>query len=249
MESMGLAQFLFELASDGRLGILAAIEEKPLRHAEIGRHLDMTDSEVTRHLSRIASAGLVNRNSRGEYEPTSQTRLLSAGLPFFRFLATNREFLRSHDLLVLPAHFVERVGALNEGTFTLGTYKVVAAQERALRSAKQRIWALTEHAFEQALPIMREKASEGADVRVIRSREGYEDTVPLFSGVERNYPVRLLEETRIFLAVLDDQAGVCFPGADGKVDMSTMLLLRDPRGYRWAADLFLHFWEAAGERL
>lgn len=41
MESMGLAQFPFELASDERLGILAAIEEKPLRHAEIGRHLEM----------------------------------------------------------------------------------------------------------------------------------------------------------------------------------------------------------------
>lgn len=249
MGSMGLAQFLFELASDERLGILGAIAEKPLRHALIARQLDMTDSETTRHLNRLASVGLVNRNSEGEYEPTSQARLLSAGLPFFLFLTTNREFLRTHDLLVLPTEFLERLGALNEGTFTTGTYKVVATQERALRTVKRRLWVLTEHAFEQALPIMREKASGRADVRVIRPREGFENAIPILSGIKRNYPVRLLGETKIFLAVLDDQAGVCFPTLDGEVDMSTMILLQDPRGYRWAADLFLHFWEKARERL
>src|SRR2546427_8502210 len=52
MESTGLARFLFELASDERLGILGAIEEKPLRHAQIARRLKITDSETTRHLNR-----------------------------------------------------------------------------------------------------------------------------------------------------------------------------------------------------
>src|SRR3989475_9770055 len=31
--------------------------------------------------------------------------------------------------------------------------------------------------------------------------------------------------------------------------LSMMLLLQDPRRYCWAADLFLHFWEEAGEHL
>jgi predicted transcriptional regulator len=209
----------------------------------------MTDSETTRHLSRLASAGLIRRNPRGEYEPTNQARLLSSGLPFFHFLTTHREFLQHHDLLTLPSAFIERLGALSDGIFTTGTYRVVATQERALRTVKGRLWVLTEHAFEQALPIIREKASQGADVRVIRPREGSEDAVLALGGTKRNYPVRLLGETKIFLAVLDDQAGVCFASLDGKVDMSTMILLQDPRGYRWAADLFLHFWEQAGEPL
>ena len=51
MESTGLARFLFELASDERLGSLEAIEEKPLRHAQIARRLKITDSETTRHLN------------------------------------------------------------------------------------------------------------------------------------------------------------------------------------------------------
>ncbi|MGQ0797009.1 MAG: helix-turn-helix transcriptional regulator [Methanobacteriota archaeon] len=247
MESTGIAGFVFELASDQRLGILAAVAEKPLRHAEIARRLRMTDSETSRHLNRLSAAGLVTKNPRGEHELTSLARLLSAGLPFFRFLTANREFLLTHDVLVLPPEFVDRLGALSEGTFTRGTYRVVATQERFLRAVKQRIWVLTEQAFEQALPILRQKAVDGADVRVIRPREGFEDAV-LPTRVRRNYPARLLDRIPIFLAVLDDAAGVCFPSFDGSVDMSTMLLLEDARGCGWAADLFLRFWERARER-
>src|SRR3989442_4597133 len=90
MESTGLARFLFELASDERLGILEAIEEKPLRHAQIARRLKITDSETTRHLNRLASTGLLTKNPQSQYEPTSLARLASAGFPFFRFLLANR---------------------------------------------------------------------------------------------------------------------------------------------------------------
>ena len=75
MESKDLARFLFEIASDERLGILAEVAEKPLKHAQIARRLDMTGSETTRHLNRLASAGLVTKNPRGEYEPTNLARL------------------------------------------------------------------------------------------------------------------------------------------------------------------------------
>jgi hypothetical protein len=38
------------------------------------------------------------------------------------------------------------------------------------------------------------------------------------------------QEVKIFLAVLDDIAGVCFPTLDGKVDMAAMILLADVPG-------------------
>jgi len=96
---------------------------------------------------------------------------------------------------------------------------------------------------------MREKAAAGADVRVIRSREGFRRETARLPPVERNYPVRLVPEARIFLAVLDDVAGVCFPTLEGKVDMESMLLLSDPAGHRWAEDLFTQLWSQAREWL
>ncbi len=249
MESTGLARFLFELASDERLGILDAIEEEPLRHAQIARHLKMTASETTRHLNRLASTGLLMKNAHSQYEPTSLARLVSAGIPFFRFLLTNRDFLLKHDVRVLPPEFVERLGALAAGTFVTGMYDVAAAQERYLRAVNQRIWVLTDQLFEQALPILREKTAAGADVRVIRSREGFHRETARLPPVQRNYPVRLVPEARAFLAVLDNVAGICFPTIDGKVDMEAMLLLVDPAGHRWASDLFVQVWNEAREWL
>src|SRR2546425_12743914 len=136
MESTGLARFLFELASDERLGILDAVAERPLRHAQIARHLRMTVSETTRHLNRLTSAGLVAKNPQSQFEPTNLARLVSGAFPLFHFLLANREFLLKHNVGVVPAEFVDRLGALNGGTFVTGMYDVAAAQERYLRAVK-----------------------------------------------------------------------------------------------------------------
>ncbi len=245
MESKDLVRLLFEVASAERLGILTAVSEGPLKHAQVARRLDMTASETTRHLDRLTSASLVAKNPEGKYEPTNLARLLSSALPFLRFLTSHREFVLGHDLLGLPRGFVERLGDLNECAFTTGVYDVVAAQERALRASKRRIWVRSEQVFEQALPIFEEKARAGVDVRVIVPRKAFKEMFPDPLVVTRYYPVRFLEEVRLFLAVLDDRAGVSFPTPDGKLEMSTMLRVSDPRGYRWAEDLYVHFWREA----
>src|SRR3989442_4994438 len=94
-----------------------------------------------------------------------------------------------------------------------------------------------------------ERPAGGADAPIIRTRKGGQRGWGLLPPVERNYPVRLVPGARIFLAVLDDVAGVCFPSVDGTVDMEAMLLLTDPSGHRWASDLFAHEWSEAGEWL
>src|SRR3989441_2662613 len=201
MESTGLARFLFELASEERLGILAAISEKPLRHAQIARRLGMTDSETTRHLNRLTVAGLVTKGPQSEYEPSNLARLVSADFPFFRFLLAQREFLLNHNVLVLPPGFVERLGALSGGVLTKGTYNVVATQERSLRSAKRRIWALPDKASDKPLPFWRGKASAAPNFPAFGPREGFRDPVPLSPG-KKTYPPQLLEEGRRFLPVV-----------------------------------------------
>src|SRR3989442_4350834 len=143
MESTGLARFLFELASEERLGILAAISEKPLRHAQIARRLGMTDSETTRHLNRLTVAGLVTKGPQSEYEPSNLARLVSADFPFFRFLLAQREFLLNHNVLVLPPGFVERLGALSGGGLTKGTYNVVASPKRSLGTAERPVTVIS----------------------------------------------------------------------------------------------------------
>ena len=245
LTSRGLADFLFEIASDERIGILEAIAKQPLKHAAIARGQGMTGSETTRHLNRLVAAGLVAKNHRGEYELTGLAEVLRVGLPLFEFLTTHRDFMLTHRVGALEPAFVERLGELNRCRFVSGTYDVVAAQESALRSVHRRAWVVTEQRFEQAIPILREKSENGADIRVVRSRRLVEEERRGGRDVKRNFPVKVLDEVPVFLAVLDDQAGICVPNLEGKVDMATMMLVTDPVGCRWSEDLFVRLWDRA----
>jgi predicted transcriptional regulator len=240
-----VARFLFEIASVERLGILEAVGERPRKHADLARRLAITGSETSRHLRRLVAAGLVRKNVAGEYESTPLAATLGAGLPFFEVLTTARDFLLTHQVSVLGDPFVERLGEIGHGTYEKGTYQVVAVQERALRAVERRIWVVTEQRFESGIPILLEKAARGADVRVIRARGPLQAERRTGHDVKRNFPVRTLAAVPVFLAVLDDQAGLCLPDPTGKIDMATMLLLAEPVGYRWSEDLFLSLWNRA----
>lgn len=245
MGTNDLAGFLFEIASVERLAILAALAQRALKHAEISRVGSMTGSETTRHLNRMVAAGLVAKNVRGEYAPTTLGHVVGAVLPLFSFLNSHRDYLLAHDVRAVKPSFVARLGELGHGTFTTGTYQVIAVQEDALRAVRRRAWIVTQQRFEQALPILRARSDQGADVRVLRPAPAIREEIRAHARVERNFPVRVLDEVKVFLAVLDDQAGVCFPALDGRVDMASMILLRDPGGLGWAEDLFVDLWGRA----
>ncbi len=243
MSETGLPAFLFEIASHERLGILHALSASSLRHTELARKLSLTGSEATRHLNRLMETGLITRDPGGSYALTPLAEALRTGLPFWEFLLSHRSYLESHRVTGLPLPFVERLGELTLGRFIEGTYPVVAVQEQELRRAERQIWVVTEQRFEQAVPILRERASRGADVRVVRSWPLLEQERREGRDIERNFPLRTLREVKVFLAVLDNQAGLCLPTLDGKVDMASMLLMTDPTGYQWARELFLSLWE------
>lgn len=247
MPTERLSKFVFEIASSERISILRALHERPLRHSEIAERLSLTGSETTRHLTRLASIRLIEKDPEGRYRPTNLTEALLVGLPFLDFLSRREEYLADHDPLPLGPSFVARLGELNEGRLIDGTYPVIAAQDAGLREARRRIWVVTDHRFEQALPLLREKASQGTDVRVVRPRRALDEERSPSARVDRNYAVRLLPEVRVFLAVLDDQAGLSLPNRSGVPDLSAMFLLTDPKGYRWAEDLFQHLWAQAAE--
>jgi predicted transcriptional regulator len=238
---------MFEIASAERIAMLRALAAGGLRHAEVADRLSMTGSETTRHLGRLTASRLVEKDPDGRYRATPLAVVLLQALPLLDFLSLRADYLLTHDLSDLDPAFVVRLGELVDGTIVEGTYPVIAAQDAALRGARRRIWVVSDERFEQAIPVMREKAAAGAEVRIVRPRRVLEEERSARTRVERNYAVRLVPKVSVFLAVLDDQAGLALPTPGGPPDLSRMLLLTDPRGYHWAEDLFGHLWTRATE--
>lgn len=54
------------LASDTRLDILKALDERPMTVSELGRKLDLNKATVFEHLEKLASAGLVKKQDDDE---------------------------------------------------------------------------------------------------------------------------------------------------------------------------------------
>lgn len=241
-----LANFLFEVASPERLVILSRLSKGGRTHTELVRGLKRSGSETTRHLQRLSAAGLVTKDEHRRFELTSTARAFNAGLGLFEFLVANRDFLVDHDLSGLDARFLSRLGELGKGTFTYGEYGTVAVQESALREARVRVWMITDESTDQILPTLRERAAHGTDVRIVGPGSTDERrSSALDTDAEEDGGLRAVSSPRVFLLVVDDRAGICFPLTDGTMDRSTMLTLHDSIGLRWAEDLFLDQWSQA----
>lgn len=240
-----LADFLFEVASPERLVILSRLSRGARSHTELARGLKRSGSETTRHLQRLAAAGLVTRGPCRKFELTTSARVFNAGLGLFEFLVANKEFLRTHDLGGLDPRFLARLGEVGGGTFTYGQYGTIAVQETAVRESRARAWIVTEEPIDPFLPTLRERALKGTDVRIAAAGGSAERIHRFFAELSSVSPLRVLNAPGLLLMVVDDRAGVSFPLSDGTVDRSTMLTLNDPLGLRWAEDLFLDCWSRA----
>jgi predicted transcriptional regulator len=240
-----LAAFLFEVASPERLLILSRLSRGDLSHTEIARQLGRSGSETSRHLQRLRDVGLIVKGPHGKYSLTTTARVFYAGIPFFEYLVANQDYLRDHDLGALEPNFLVRLGELSRGTLTFGAYGTVAAQEGALVGVRERIWLVADEGLEMLLPTLKSKLSHGVDVRVIRSEP--RDGSPFGSAMVTAplIAIRTLKDPGLSLTIVDDQAWIRFPTADGAMDRSTMILLRDPTGLRWAEELFQHYWNRA----
>lgn len=241
-----LADFLFEVASPERLVILSRLSRGALSHTELARGLKRSASETSRHLQRLAAAGLITKDSNRRYRLTATARVFNAGIGLLEFLVANREFFRSHDVAGLDPRFLSRIGELGKGTFTSGEYGTVSVQENALREAQARVWMISEERLDRFLPTLRECAREGTDVRILCAGGSTERTRRLIDPIEPGFPMQIVGDLGLFLIVVDDRAGICFPQIDGPVDRSTMISVHDPAGLRWAEDLFLECWTRAG---
>ncbi|MCI4336759.1 MAG: helix-turn-helix domain-containing protein [Thermoplasmata archaeon] len=242
-----LADFLFEVASPERLQILSRLSGGARSHTELSRQLARSGSETSRHLQRLTAAGLVEKGPRGKYALTSIARVFYAGLPFLEYLVANRGYLQSHDLGGLEPHFLSRVGELSQGTLTFGAYATVAAQEGALTNVRARVWMVSDEPIDPLLPASRAKLPHGIDVRFLLPARASGPPGSRTIEVPSLISIRTIKPPGLSLVVVDEQAWIRFPTLDGPMDRSTMILLRDPVGLRWAEELFQHLWGQAGD--
>ena len=108
---------LFEMSNEYRYGILLILSDKAKRITELSRDVELTLTEVRRHVSRLSAAGLIQKNTEGRYHLTEIGRILLIEIQEFDFITRNKGYLNSHTLKDLPTEFIKRLGDLSEGRY------------------------------------------------------------------------------------------------------------------------------------
>jgi predicted transcriptional regulator len=238
-------ELFFELSHGKRLAILRVLSEESARLSDIAVKVQISAPEAVRHLGRLARQRLVARDSEGEYGLTPYGRLVADRLPWFEFLLRERDFLRSHDLTVLPPPFVSRLSELSqleEGSNFSATLRHV---ERVLSGASDFAWFLSDQALLTSADVLDAAKKTGVTVRAIVPESLLPPAGPgrtpdrTSEGVE----IRVLPEVKVGIAMNEQIAGVSFPDLTGRIDHSAGLRGSSEEFRGWCRDLFQHYWD------
>ena len=245
MASNELASLMFEIASGPRLAILEIVAEQAQRHSELARRIGLSGAETTRHLARLARAGLLERGPDGAFRPTPLADAVRSPLRSLSFVADRRPYFLRHLLAELPPGFPARIGELAGAVSLSDPCEVMTAQHEAIRGARERVWILAESSFVAAQPTVAEKARAGLEVRLLLSDRS---PVPLGRLATGGAVSRRIERAPVHLLITDRRGSIAFAGAEGRLDVSRAFQVAPESGLAWAEELFEHLWTRPSPR-
>jgi DNA-binding transcriptional ArsR family regulator len=97
-----LAPLFEELGSPVRLALLHRLVRAPGTITALGQEVGLSPQEVSRHLGRLASQGLVARDAARAYAATPYARAILEAMPALESLRQQRAFLEACDLAWAP---------------------------------------------------------------------------------------------------------------------------------------------------
>ena len=162
VEASGLEKLFFELASESRLGILRELQRENLKMQEIARRLDVTPTEAFRQLERLSAAMLVQRQPDGAFMLAEYGKVVLQISTSLDFLSKHKEYFSTHDLMMLPRQFINRVGELAGAKLEMDTIESLNKGAKWFTEAKQYAYGMGEGTIPaQMIPVMNQQAQRG----------------------------------------------------------------------------------------
>jgi predicted transcriptional regulator len=233
------SKLLQVLSHPVKLEILRIITTQPEPVETIAQKVDISAEETKVHLDNLHGAGLVDKESNGTFRSSPYGQLILSLLMDFDFVAKNSDDFRDFDLSLIPISFVERLGELKDSKRIEGTVSNLQNAEKMFSRAEKKISVIANEVMLDAVPVVREKISQGADFRFI-----IDQTFKPPSEFKATQPQLWRQIWKIPAAtvVTDKEAMIFFLGRDLKVDYSVGFVSKEPTFMKWCEDLVDHLW-------
>lgn len=251
-----IADEFLELASEQRLSTLFLLNKEKINLASIARRLDATPPELHRNLGRMQKAGLIKKDTDGNYDLTLYGKTTCAQMSTFVFMLKNKKYFESHDFDDLNIKYIQRIGALADSELITGYVKVMEQWEGIYKNAKEYICNILIEApySEKLLKIIDSKLSSKIKISSIFSDSAIvpKDRQELLAKFNFSKFIqdeilqrRMKKNVKIALILNEQEAGLSFPTVDGEPDLSKMFYSSDVIFHEWCLDFFTEHWKSS----
>jgi len=257
--SNGFHDLLFEMSNENRYEILLILREQPKRITDLTRQMDLTTTEVRRHVTRLTEAGLIQRDVEGYYQLTPYGKASLLLFQEFEFLSSNREYFMTHNPLSLPTRFVKQVGKLRKSLTISDAMDFIRYTQNLLKESEKQASILVDQFPINLLPNLVDAIDRGVLIRIIESKDQVLE--PDFSKLTseesraldrtRSTPLlerRMLEDVRVQFFLSESSCVLCFPLNDDQYDY-TGFLCEEEDSLEWCNELFEYHWNEATARV
>lgn len=256
METAGLlASEFLEISSEQRLTLIITLYKQKATLSKLAKQIDATASEVHRNLGRLEKAGLVKKDSDGNYELTLYGKTMYMQIPTLKFMVKNKKYFESHDFDGLPVKHIQRIGALAESELISGYVKVMEKWENIYKNSKKYIYnILVDIPYnEKILDILEDKLNNKVHVLSIFSEMAAipnerQELLNKYDFTEfvkdETLKKKMTKNQKIALVLNEKESGVSF-SANGESDMSKMFYSTDESFHEWCVDFFMYMWNGA----
>lgn len=249
---MEIQQLLFELSHPLRYQILVTLADSSKRLTELAELLKTNNPETSRHLDRLRTSALVERDSDGNYQASNLGRLVIGLLPSLSLVSRNATIFNDHDLSMLPATFKLRLGELEPCEVVEGMIKNVYRLDEISKNSSSRIFTVSNEFVseikDEHFAEMDKAMAGGFNFRYILQESQLEDKnlmkIADHSGSAANKRFRVISKVPLFCTICDEDTMIAFLDKTSKVDFSVSLWSKDPVVKRWCKDLLEHLWES-----
>jgi predicted transcriptional regulator len=251
-----IANDFLEVASEQRLNILTNLAEKRLNISKLAEILDATKPEVHRNIGRLIKAGLIEKESDGNYVLTTYGKTILVQIPSLSFISENKQYFVNHTLGNLETKFIQRLGALHDKKQINGFVKVLEKWKNIHENAEKYIYnILSEVPYSSDIidvissklennikiqSIFSEKAIITDDRKTVFQKKGFQKYVTN-NILER----KIMKDVSILVLVTDKDAAVFFTNNQGESDFSIMFTSTNSDFHEWCLDYFEWCWKNA----
>jgi predicted transcriptional regulator len=254
---------LFEISSENRHQILMELKSGGETVSRIADGMEISLTEASRHFSRLANVGLIEKNVDGRFTLTFFGSLALRQLNALRFSSKHRDYFSYRDLSLLPSQFVNRLHELEESQpnysrrsnimlVSNNVARIVLESEKYVFSLiDQEIMELVLYTSpdEGTAELFQEAVRRGVNFKVLvpdtfDPEEVHEDTLEMYAALFKkgNLDYRAVPSVDVFIHSSEKEVSILsFPDKDGRFDYLGFEAV-DESTLNWCRDVFQSYW-------